>query len=64
MATVVARACVVARNWVANGASVLAAAAVDAAAANMAAVQAADVAAGAGAVNHVIIGPDGSTSES
>jgi len=34
----VARACVVARNWVVNDASVLAVAAVDAAAANVAAV--------------------------
>ncbi len=61
----VARACVVGSNWVANGASVLAAAAVNAAAAaNVAAVQAANIARGAGPISRVIVGPDGSISKS
>jgi len=50
--------------WKLGGASILAAAAVDAAAANMGAVRAADIAHGAGPVNPVIIGPDSSTSKS
>ncbi len=54
----------VASNWVANDASVLAAAAVDAAAANVAAVQAADIATGAGPGTWIIVGRDGSISES
>jgi len=48
----------------ANDASILATAAVDAAAANVASVQAADVAHGTGPVSHVVVGPDGSISES